>query len=290
MLRAQNFCTQKLETQMHWHRKTLTKYFTLQSLHKVRPSTTLYYKACKKCVPVLLCTTKLAQSTSQFYFAVPSLHKVRPSTSLYYKACTKYVPVLLSTTKLAQNTSQYFFVLQSLHEVLPSTTLYYKAHAKYFPSANISLLQPWCHSNTIYDVQLRKTTLHCDLQPESQQNAKNHAHMNNHSLQNTEEEPITRWNDPSRTRRTHEVPFIAGCSHFTRKNTSFVLRLSPQIKAHATFMQPWHCDLQPESQQTHRIAHTWTTTCCRTQRRNRLRVETIQAAPATHTRRESTNA
>ena len=27
--------------------------------------------------------------------------------------------------------------------------------------------------------------------------------------------------DPSRTRRTHEVPFIAGCSHFTRKNTRF---------------------------------------------------------------------
>ena len=28
-------------------------------------------------------------------------------------------------------------------------------------------------------------------------------------------------NDPSRTRRTHEVPFIAGCSHFTRKNARF---------------------------------------------------------------------
>ena len=28
-------------------------------------------------------------------------------------------------------------------------------------------------------------------------------------------------NDRSRTRRTHEVPFIAGCSHFTRKNTRF---------------------------------------------------------------------
>ena len=28
-------------------------------------------------------------------------------------------------------------------------------------------------------------------------------------------------NDPSRNRRTDEVPFIAGCSHFTRKNTRF---------------------------------------------------------------------
>ena len=28
-------------------------------------------------------------------------------------------------------------------------------------------------------------------------------------------------NDPNPNRRTHEVPFIAGCSHFTRKNTRF---------------------------------------------------------------------
>ena len=32
---------------------------------------------------------------------------------------------------------------------------------------------------------------------------------------------IRAWNDPSRTRRTDEVPFIAGCSHFTLKNTRF---------------------------------------------------------------------
>ena len=52
-------------------------------------------------------------------------------------------------------------------------------------------------------------------------NASNYAHRNNHSLQNTEEEPIRDRNDPSRNRRTHEVPFIAGCSHFTRKNARF---------------------------------------------------------------------
>ena len=48
----------------------------------------------------------------------------------------------------------------------------------------------------------------------------------------TQEQPLvakpiggTDWtrNDPNRNRRTHEVrvPFIAGCSHFTRKNTRF---------------------------------------------------------------------
>ena len=32
---------------------------------------------------------------------------------------------------------------------------------------------------------------------------------------------IRAWNGRSRNRRTDEVPFIAGCSHFTRKNTRF---------------------------------------------------------------------
>jgi len=85
------------------------------------PSTTLYYKACTKHFPVLLCTTKLAQSPSQYYFVLQSLHKALPSTTLYCKACTNYFPVLLCTTKLAQSTSQYYFVLQSLHKLLPST-------------------------------------------------------------------------------------------------------------------------------------------------------------------------
>ena len=54
----------------------------------------------------------------------------------------------------------------------------------------------------------------------------------------------TNRNDPSRTRRTQEAPFVAGCSHFTRKNASFVLRFPPQFKAHATFMRPLQCVLQ----------------------------------------------
>ena len=54
------------------------------------------------------------------------------------------------------------------------------------------------------------------------------------------------WNDPSRTRRTQEVPFIASCSHFIHgKTQGFVLGLRPQNKVHATFMQPLQCDLHP---------------------------------------------
>ena len=70
-------------------------YFVLHSLHKSLPSTTSYYKACTKYVPVLLRTTKLAQSTSQYYFVLQSLHKVLPSTTWYHKTCSFKIDVFL---------------------------------------------------------------------------------------------------------------------------------------------------------------------------------------------------
>ena len=45
-------------------------------------------------------------------------------------------------------------------------------------------------------------------------------------------------NDRSRNRRTHEVPFIRAAATLHGKMQGFVLRLPPQNKAHATFMQP----------------------------------------------------
>ena len=47
---------------------------------------TSFDKSCTK--HVLLCTTKLAQSTSQYYFVFPSLHKAWPSTTVYYPGST----------------------------------------------------------------------------------------------------------------------------------------------------------------------------------------------------------
>ena len=118
----------------------------LQNSQKALPSTTSYYKAWTKYFPVLLCTTKLAKSTSQYYFVLQSTsqyyfalqssqkstsqyyfvlqdsQKALPNTTSYYKTRKKHVPVLLRTTKLAQSTSQYYFVQQSLHE---STSKYY---------------------------------------------------------------------------------------------------------------------------------------------------------------------
>ena len=114
-------------------------------------------------------------------------------------------------------------------------------------------------------------------------------------------------NDCSRTPLTQEVPFIAGCSHYTRITQGFVLWLPPQTKPMqhscsqynafcgftwqarislrtwpqnmATIIQPLHCDLQREIQQAHRTTHTWTSTNCGTQRRKRLRSKRSKPQP-----------
>ena len=56
-----------------------TSQYILLGTTQLAPNTTLHYKACKNYFPVLLCTTKLAQSTPQYYFVLQSLHKVLPS-------------------------------------------------------------------------------------------------------------------------------------------------------------------------------------------------------------------
>ena len=59
----------------------------------------------------------------------------------------------------------------------------------------------------------------------------------------------------SRTRRTHEVPFTAGRSHFTRKNTRFPAPAFPQNEAHATSIQPLQCVLQLQVPNPHLSTH-----------------------------------
>ena len=86
-------------------------------------------------------------------------------------------------------------------------------------------------------------------------------------------------NDPSRTRRTDEVPFIAGCSHFTRKNTRF----------RAPASSPKHSPCNIHAAITMRFAahsfkkrttHTGTTTRCKTHRRNNSRQKRPQPHPS----------
>ena len=67
------------------------------------------------------------------------------------------------------------------------------------------------------------------------------------------------------------------------KTQGFVLRLPPHNIAHATFMQPFQCDLPPQRQETHRTTHTGTTTRCKTHRRNRLNSKRSKPHPS-HTR------
>ena len=58
-------------------------------------------------------------------------------------------------------------------------------------------------------------------------------HTNNRTVQNTQYELITLQRDPSRNRLTDELPFIGGCSHFTRKHTvsrpGFRANASPHV-------------------------------------------------------------
>ena len=120
---------------------------------------------------------------------------------------------------------------------------------------------------------------------------------------------IRAQNDRSRTRRTDEVPFIVGCSHFTRKNTSFGAPASSpkhspcNIHAAITMRfaasrgkpapiyargnikwRQWSshskCNLQPEIQELHRTTHTHTTTRCKTHRRNNSRTKRPQPHPS----------
>ena len=65
--------------------------------------------------------------------------------------------------------------------------------------------------------------IHCDLPPQIPNTLKTtHAQAHPKQLEATvTARQKKRQTDRSRTRRTQEVPFIAGCNHFTRKNARF---------------------------------------------------------------------
>ena len=67
-----------------------------------------------------------------------------------------------------------------------------------------------------------------------------------------------RQTDRSRTRRTHEVPFIAACSHFTRKNTRFRAPASSPRHSPCNIMQPLQCGSQHQLANLHLSTHRTT--------------------------------
>ena len=195
-----------------------TDAFTQRSLYKIlcttklaqstSPTTTLYYKACTRHFPVLLCTTKLAQ----------------PSTTFYYKACTIFSLALLCTTKLAQSTSQHYF--------------YYKACTKRFP---VLLCTAKLAQKQAFSTQKNKRfrapasspkQTPCNIRaaitmPFAAASTHSCSHYHYiaiciHALQNTKGEPITRQNERSATAAQTRYPSSPpACSHFSRKNTRF---------------------------------------------------------------------
>ena len=94
--------------------------------------------------------------------------------------------------------------------------------------------------------------LQCDLQPAIQQA---HRTTNNHMLQNIKGEPLTRQNEPSAPAAHTSYLSSPAAATLHGKTQGFVLRLPPQHKSHARFMQPLQCDLQPAFQQAHRTTH-----------------------------------
>ena len=95
----------------------------------------------------------------------------------------------------------------------------------------------------------------CDLQPQRQE-----THRTTHTGTTIVAKHIEGTKRPQ-----PQPPHTRGTFHrrlqplYTEKTQGFVLRLPPQNIAHATFMQPFQCDLQPQLQETHRTTHTGTT-------------------------------
>ena len=120
----------------------------------------------------------------------------------------------------------------------------------------------------------------CDLPPQLQE-----THRTTHTGTTTRCKTHRRNQFATRKDPQPHPPHTRGTFHrrlqplYTEKTQGFVLRLPPHNIAHATFMQPFQCDLPPQRQETHRTTHTGTTTRCKTHRRNRLNSKRSKPQP-----------
>ena len=102
--------------------------------------------------------------------------------------------------------------------------------------------------------------LQCDLQPEIPKHP-----ITTHTQPHPKQLAATvtmrqkkRQTDRSRNRRTHEVPFIVACSHFTRKNTRFRAPASSPKHSPCNIMQPLQCGSQHQLANLHLSTHRTT--------------------------------
>ena len=97
----------------------------------------------------------------------------------------------------------------------------------------------------------------CDLQPQIQE-----THRTTHT--GTQEQPLVAEHrggtktTPAATAAHMRQLASPAAATLHGKTQGFVLRLPPHNTEHATFMQPFQCDLQPQIQEAHRTAHTGT--------------------------------
>ena len=100
----------------------------------------------------------------------------------------------------------------------------------------------------------------CDLQPEIPKHPilRTHKHTQSSFKPPLHSGKKKRQSDPSRTRRTHEVPFIVACSHFTRKNTRFRAPASSPKHSPCNIMQPLQCGSQHQLANLHISTHRTT--------------------------------
>ena len=130
----------------------------------------------------------------------------------------------------------------------------------------------------------------CDLQPqlqETQRTTHTGTTWNNHSLQNTEEEPIASRTTAAATAAHTRYLSSPAAATLHGKIQGFVLRLPPQHKPHTTVMQPFQCDLQLQLQETQRTTHTgttWNNHSLQNTEEEPIASGTTAAATAAHTR------
>ena len=101
----------------------------------------------------------------------------------------------------------------------------------------------------------------CDLQaqiPKDPITTHTQAHPKQLEATVTMRQKKNRQTDPSRNRRTHEVPFIVACSHFTRKNTRFRAPASSPKHSPCNIMQPLQCGSQHQLANLHLSTHRTT--------------------------------
>ena len=96
----------------------------------------------------------------------------------------------------------------------------------------------------------------CDLQPQIQETYRTTHTGTQEQLLVAEHRGGTKTTPDATVAHTRYLSSPAAAT--LNETQGFVLRLPPHNAEHATFMQPFQCNLQPQIQETHRTTHTGT--------------------------------